>query len=126
MVYSAVTTVGIAFGSVGAMGFAGWQMVGFGTTTSLDVLIGVRRSSSRLKVILTLISQWWIAGTLHVEMVSRIMIILKQHNQSEDREDNEMLALLVLTDIGLYTLAGVLIGRESRPLVLDESSTKVP
>lgn len=101
-------------------------MVGFGTTTSLDVLIGVRRSSSRLKVILTLISQWWIAGTLHVEMVSRIMIILKQHNQSEDREDNEMLALLVLTDIGLYTLAGVLIGRESRPLVLDESSTKVP
>jgi hypothetical protein len=46
-------------------------------------------------------------------MIGRIMIILSQHAQSSDSDDNEMLALLILTDIGLYTFAGVLLGRSS-------------
>lgn len=46
IVFSAHTTVGIAMGMVGALGFAGWQMVGFGTPTSLDILIVVRPPST--------------------------------------------------------------------------------
>ena len=50
-------------------------------------------------------------------MVGRVMIVLSQHAQSSDGDDNEMLALLILTDIGLFTLAGVLLGRSSLLLV---------